>query len=586
VILCTTLGALMLLDIAAPLRAEPRIKNSVNAVSEWTFTSAKDHPDPFNEIELDAVFTDPKGKTLRVPAFWAGGRTWKVRCSSPLPGKHTFRTECSDPSDSGLHRQTGAVDLKPYRGTNPLLKHGPIRVAPDKRRFVHNDGASFFWLGDTWWMSLSKRMSFPEDFDRLADDRVTKGFTVVQIVAGLYPDMPAFDPRGANEAGYPWERTPSPALPLQARGGSHSPTPGEYLRINPAYFDAADRRIARLVEKGLAPCIVGAWGYHLPWMGEAKLKQHWRYLVARWGAYPVFWCVAGEANLPYYLAKGFPYDDRDQVREWTKVARYVRQIDPYRRPMSIHPTGLGRLSARYSIDDQRLIDFDMLQTGHGDRGSLPDTVKTMVDSYAAAPTMPVLNSEVCYEGIMGRCHDDVQRLMFWTSILSGGCGHTYGANGIWQLNQPGIPYGNSPHGGSYGPFPWTEAMHLPGSKQLGLAKKLLVSLGVEKFEPHPAGWATFDKADEKVTWGKWIWYPEGRPNEHAPTEARYFRRTFEIDSRARIKRAVLRVAVDDRCSAWVNGSEVGSQNCVTAKTSSPCGARTLPRTSCGTRPGS
>lgn len=462
-----------------------------SAVTEWTFTSAKSYSDPFNQVELDATFTDPKGARFRVPGFWAGGKTWKVRYASPVHGRHSFKTECSDTSDSGLHGQTESVELKPYGGKNPLLKHGSIQVSQDKRGFIHGDGTPFFWLGDTWWMSLCKRMSFPEEFDRLADDRVKKGFTVIQIVAGLYPDMPAFDPRGANEAGFPWERrgsTPTPSLPLQARGGgsegaSDSTIPVDYIRINPAYFDQADRRIARLVEKGLAPCIVGAWGYHLPWLGPEKLMQHWRYLVARWGAFPVFWCVAGEANLPYYRAPGFPYDDRKQVTGWTEIARYLRKIDPYHRPMSIHPTGLGKLAARHAIDDTSLIDFDMLQTGHGDMESLAPSVETMRSSYAAEPRMPVLNSEVCYEGIMGRCHDDMQRLMFWTSMLSGGCGHTYGANGIWQLNQPGIPYGNSPHGGTYGPFPWTEAMNLPGSRQLGMAKKLLMNLEFERFKP-------------------------------------------------------------------------------------------------------
>lgn len=461
------------------------IRGTTNTVVEWSFTSAKERNDPFNDIELDAIFTDPKGAKLRVPAFWAGGKTWKVRYSSASPGRHSFRTECSDKTDAGLHDQTGSVDLKPNRSTNPLLRHGPVHISADHRHFVHSDGTPFFWLGDTWWMSLCKRMSFPEDFDRLLDDRVKKGFTVIQIVAGLYPDMPAFDPRGANEAGYPWERGTS--LP----DASHSAKPEDYARINPAYFDAADRRIARLVERGLAPCIVGAWGYHLPWMGQRKLEQHWRYLVARWGAYPVFWCVAGEANLPYYLAPGFPYDDREQVHGWSNIAAYLRKIDPYHRPTSIHPTGLGKLAARHAIDDPSLIDFDMLQTGHGDRDSLPDTINAVRASYADKPTMPVLNSEVCYEGIMGRCHDDVQRLMFWICILSGACGHTYGANGIWQLNQPGIPYGNSPHGGTYGPFPWTEAMNLPGSGQLELGKKLLLSIGAELLAPHPE-WASFE----------------------------------------------------------------------------------------------
>jgi len=32
------------------------------------------------------------------------------------------------------------------------------------------------------------------------------------------------------------------------------------------------------------------------------MKRHWRYLVARWGAYPVVWCLAGEGTMPYYLS--------------------------------------------------------------------------------------------------------------------------------------------------------------------------------------------------------------------------------------------------------------------------------------------
>jgi len=79
-------------------------------------------------------------------------------------------------------------------------------------------------------------------------DRKEKGFNVIQIVAGLYPDMPPFDPRGANEAGYPWKTN--------------------YTGIRPEYFDAADQRLGYLVEQGFTPCIVGAWGYFIPWMGH------------------------------------------------------------------------------------------------------------------------------------------------------------------------------------------------------------------------------------------------------------------------------------------------------------------------------
>jgi hypothetical protein len=127
----------------------------------------------------------------------------------------------------------------------------------------------------------------------------------------------------------------------------------------------------------------------------------------------------------------------------------------------------------------------MLQTGHGDRASLPNTVNRVTEEYAAEPAMPVIDSEVCYEGIGEQCRQEVQRLMFWTCLLSGACGHTYGANGIWQFNTREQPYGPSPHGMSWGDTPWEDAYQLPGSGQLGLGKRLLERYPWWQFEPHP-----------------------------------------------------------------------------------------------------
>lgn len=450
-----------------------------NRPLELALSSVRPPAEPSPSVELDAVFTQPDGTRLRVPGFWAGGPQWRVRYASPQIGRHQWRTECSDAGDTGLHGAAGEIEVAPYTGDNPLYLHGPLGVSADRRHFQHADGTPFFWLGDTWWMGLCRRLRFPDEFDTLVADRRRKGFNVVQIVAGLYPDMPPFDPRGSNEAGFPWET--------------------DWSRIRPAYFDAADRRIEALVEAGLVPCLVGAWGYFLPWMGIERAKCHWRYLVARYGALPVVWCVAGEANLPFYLEPGFPFDDRAQVRGWTEVARYVRQIDPFRRPASIHPTGLGRLSARGAIGDAALLDFDMLQTGHGLREVLAPTIRTLRASYASEPVMPVLNSEVAYEALLDRIPADIQRLMFWACVLAGAAGHTYGANGIWQVNRSGEPYGASPHGGNYGTLPWEAAMRLDGSRQLGLGKALLERLQWHRFEPHPE-WATFAAGAGEDEW--------------------------------------------------------------------------------------
>lgn len=429
--------------------------------AEWSYTSAKQYSDPFNDLELDVVITLPSGREERVPAFWAGGTTWRVRYAAPESGHYRLRSSCSDSSNKDLHGQVSTLDVVPYVGKNGLYKHGSLKVASDRRHFEHADGTPFFWLGDTWWMGLCKRLSWPDDFQTLTTDRVRKGFTVVQIVAGLYPDMEPYDPRGANEAGFAWEEG--------------------YAAINPAYFDMADIRMQYLADHGLVACVVGCWGYFLPLMGLKKMKQHWRYLIARWGAYPVVWCLAGEGTMPYYLSKTQEQDAEIQRHGWTELARYVRATDPHQHPITIHPSS----SARDCVDDPSVLDFDMLQTGHDDRKSVPNTIETLNRSLTLSPKMPVLIGEVCYEGIQEASRQEVQRFLFWSSILSGSGGHTYGANGIWQVNTREKPYGMSPHGHSWGGPSWDIAAQLPGSAQVGLAKLLLSRYSWWKLEPQP-----------------------------------------------------------------------------------------------------
>ena len=356
-----------------------------------------------------------------------------------------------------------------------------MRVAADQRHFEHADGTPFFWLGDTWWMGLSHRLHWPDEFQRLAADRKAKGFNVVQIVAGLYPDMHPFDPRGANEAGFPWEK--------------------DYARMRPEYFDAADQRLRHLTEQGMTPCIVGAWGYYLPWMGPEKMKAHWRYLIARYGAWPVVWCAAGEANLPWYRAANFPSDDRAQVHGWTEVLRYIRATDPYRRPLSLHPTAINRYTARHATDDETLLDFDLMQTPHGRREAVPICVRAVRESVAAAPRMPVIDGEASYEMLGDNLPTQWTRAMFWLSLMNGAKGHTYGANGIWQLNRPGDPHGPSPTAGSpatgYGVITWEDAMKLPGSTQVGYGKRFFESLPWTQLVPmsDSVAWADAPKGD-------------------------------------------------------------------------------------------
>jgi hypothetical protein len=540
------LGFCLVAGIAQSISANDFSRTTeANVMVEVTLTAQRQYADPFNQVVLDAIFTDPSGGHLRVPAFWAGGSTWKLRYSSPVLGTHSFRTESSVPGDKGLHGIHGKVQVKAYRGNNPALVHGPLRMAATQRYLEGSDGTPFFWLGDTWWMGLCHRLHWPDEVKTLAEDRKNKGFNVIQIVAGLYPDMNPFDPRGANEAGFPWTTN--------------------YSTIRPEYFNKADERLRYLADEGFTLCIFGAWGHYLTSMGVEKMKQHWRYLIARYGAYPVVWSAAGEANLPWYGVKNFPYDDRQQAKAWMEVMRFIRETDPYHRPLSVHPTGLNRESSRNVTSDPALLDIDFLQTPHGMRDAVPDTVKFMRESYADHPVMPVIDAEASYEMLTvpkGPIPAEWTRRMFWLCMMNGAAGHTYGANGIWQCNRKGHPHGPSPTAGSpaegYGTIAWDEAMNLPGSTEEGLGRKFLEQFAWQKFTPHPE-WADFVvKSGLRFEDCQWIWFPEGDPKKDAPAAKRYFRRTFVVPRGKRIERARLRISADDKFTANLNGQQLGS----------------------------
>ena len=439
--------ALVSVSHAAP----PALQTAANEVIEIAFTAKAPHADAFASVEFDVVFDAPDGRALRVPAFWAGGDLWKVRYASPAVGVHRYRTECTAKDDAGLHAASGAVVVTPAASANPLIRRGPVRIAADRRHFEHADGTPFLWLGDTWWKGLCKRID-AQGFRELCADRAAKGFNVVQIVCGPYPDEAMLEPRWANEAGLPYATL-------------------DFRAVNPAYFDAADARISTLIAHSIVPAIVGGWGRPqaggqstINQVGLDGFKRHWRHLIARYGASPVVWILGGEAS--------------DGNGPWGELAEYVRAIDPFRRPLTYHSPGDPRASIARGNDD---FDFDMVGIGHDGLNTANETLRLLRASLARAPKRPALCGEACYERHMQTNFEDIQRHLFWTLMLAGAAGHTYGAAGIWQASIDGDP-GITP---VYDFTTWREGMAFPGSTQLGLARRLLEELPWQRMEPHP-----------------------------------------------------------------------------------------------------
>jgi hypothetical protein len=169
----------------------------------------------------------------------------------------------------------------------------------------------------------------------------------------------------------------------------------------------------------------------------------------------------------------------------------MRKTDPFHRLITTHPPR----TAATAVTDRSVLDFDMHQSGHGSPPAVHAALA--LEGWNDEPIMPVISGESRYEAlaIPKPLPAAAARQAFWAhTINTGFAGHTYGANGIWQVNGRQHPYGASPGGNNWGITPWDEAMKLPGSSQLGAAKELITSLpDWNRMEPKPE-WVSADPA--------------------------------------------------------------------------------------------
>jgi hypothetical protein len=435
---------------------------------EATFVSAKKYADPFNDVDVDVIFSDGS-RDWRVPAFWEGDQRWSVRFAPPSPGEYTYRLESTDPANRDLNGYEDRVVIAPYSGSNQLLARGALRVSDNCRYFQHADGTPFYWFADTWYSGLSDRVPW-SGFCMMTSDRRAKGYTVVLMAVMTVSneeDAP-FDPGYFNEGGCVWE--------------------GEFERLNPRYFDFADRRVRHLIDAGIVPALVGAWRQELKKMGVEKMKKLWRYIIARYGAYPVFWIGGGEVydppadcKVPLYILHNMPYDVR--VPGWTDVVRHIRAIDPYGHPVTVH-----ECPPPYDmpLQDEALTDFDLFQPSHFGAASIAGQVAQLNMHYARTTVRkPLIVGEICWETLAGQHMADSQRAAFWLAMVNGAAGFSYGniVNALaYSLDKPF-------HRARYSLLNWQEGMNLPGASQVALGANLLRQYDWHRCEPHPE-WIT------------------------------------------------------------------------------------------------
>jgi len=402
------------------------------------------HPEnPLWGVTPQVTFSGPDGSETTVDAFWDGGNTWRVRFSPGQTGKWTWRAR----QDPATQIAQGQFECLPYQGPNPLYRHGPLQLSPNRLYLMHSDGTPFFWLADTAWNGVLR--STLTDWQHYLHRRAEQAFTAVQFVSTEW--------RGCTKDPH----------------GETAFEDAERIRLNPEFFRRMDAKVAAINDNGLVAAPVILWAVSRSDVGQRLSEDNAvrlaRYIVARWGAYNVLWFLGGDGHY-----------EGEKAQRWRNIGRRVFG-ERHDRPVTMHPCGLSWVAEGFR--DEAWYDLVGYQSGHGDgeRDLRWLTSGPPATAWREQPPRPIINLEPNYEGHPAyqskQPHPPlhVRRAAYW-SLLSAptAAGVSYGTNPIWlwaEKVEDAEGHANLPNIG-----PWHTGLEAPGIQQMTLMRELFGTL--------------------------------------------------------------------------------------------------------------
>lgn len=439
------------------------MQNKFNA-EQWrcvdiAIETTKNYANPFEEVDVFGVFKGPNGEEIKLLAFWDGENTWVLRFAPTSVGTWTYAIESTDAENADFSGE-GSVECVPYEGELDMYKHGFLKVSEDKDYLEHADGTPFFWLGDTHWTFVTEERfdesncpKYKSQFKACVDKRVEQKFTVYQCnfrdgkVNGFFGRNIDF---------------------------MHETENGFIPNIE-EFKNNADPKMKYLADKGLYIAVGYAWGFDMENNGEnacERYKKFAKYVAARYGAYPVAWTLAGE--LPGYMG-----DLEKNAELWNQVAKEGEKWSAYNNLQSAHLACSRPFPKIY--ENESWFDFAMSQAGHGDFSMDQKMYMEFKEMYKGHP---VLESEATYEGATSNEYTsrvipaEMMRRLAYLIMQNGGCGYTYGCNGIWELQiEAGVG------GIGWGDMAWWDGLELPGADQLTIFRDFYESVNWSTLKP-------------------------------------------------------------------------------------------------------
>lgn len=319
-----------------------------------------------------------------------------------------------------------------------------LSVSNDGHYIVNENGNTFFWLGDTAWELFYHLTQSEAEY--YLKNRAEKGYNVVQSVLIASFDKPEQTDQQGN-------------LPLV----NNDPT-----RPNEAFFKSADKMINTANQLGIYVALLPTWGDRFNKKSEGgpeiftveNAAIYGEFLGKRYKNKGIIWVLGGDRNPENDLHK-------EIIRS---MAAGIRKAVGNTQLITYHPAGTS-YSSKY-FHEEKWLDFNMFQSGHDLKNR--KNYLTVLADYKLLPTKPTLDGEPRYEdhpinwkAELGFFNDFDTRQAAWWAMLSGACGHTYGAHAVWQF----LDFEKNPPLG-LARTDWKRSLDLPGAYQMGFMKKL------------------------------------------------------------------------------------------------------------------
>ena len=328
-----------------------------------------------------------------------------------------------------------------------------LKVSDNHRFLVTENGAPFFWLGDTAW-ELFHRLN-REEAARYLENRAKLGFNVVQAVALAELDGHT-EP---NAYGFLPLADFDPTRPAVKDGAEND------------FWDHVDFIVAKANALGITVGFLPTWGSNWhdtkgdrkPMFTRENAATYGEWLGRRYQDAGIVWILGGDR----------PIDSDEQKEIIRAMAGGLRKGDGGAHLITFHPPG-GSGSSKW-LHEEPWLDFNMRQNGHV--AEFTERYDQTRADYDRAPVKPVLDAEPVYEDhpvsfnakkFGHSIAADVRRAAYW-DLFGGACGHTYGNHAVWQMWSPGRAPINDPL------MPWSEAIDQPGAAQMQHARHLLES---------------------------------------------------------------------------------------------------------------